>query len=264
MRKPSKKALRERAAEVVRLLELRYPGSLCGLDYEHDYQLLIAVRLSAQCTDARVNQITPGLFAAYPTLQSLAEAELADLERIVHPCGFYRHKAKDIKESARLLLERHGGRVPDSMEALLALPGVGRKTANLLLGDLYGHSGCVVADTHCIRISGRLGLTDSDDPLKVETQLRALVDPDKSNDLCHRFVLFGREICKARGPQCGQCELRPLCPSAETAAGAAAGTGKKAAGKKTAGRKSAAKRDSAEPSGSERSVGEIPVGETAE
>ena len=202
----------QRAATVVKELERAYPDALCSLTYRKDYELLISVRLSAQCTDARVNIVTQTLFETYPTLESFAQADLEQLQEAVRPCGFYKVKAADIKQTCRLLLERHGGRVPDTMEQLLALPGVGRKTANLLLGDLYGQPGAVVADTHCIRIAGRLGLVNSAEPAKVEAQLREVVAPDKSNDLCHRFVLFGREICKARKPLCGSCPLAQICP----------------------------------------------------
>ena len=203
---------KKRAAAVVEALERTYPDALCSLTYRKDYELLISVRLSAQCTDARVNIVTQTLFETYPTLESFADADLEQLQEAVRPCGFYKVKAADIKKTCRLLLERHGGRVPDTMEELLALPGVGRKTANLLLGDLYGQQGALVADTHCIRIAGRLGLVDSAEPAKVEAQLREVVAPDKSNDLCHRFVLFGRETCKARKPLCGDCPLAELCP----------------------------------------------------
>ena len=203
---------RARAEAVAEALEQRYPDALCSLSYRKDYELMISVRLSAQCTDARVNIVTETLFEKYPTLESFAQADLAELQEAVRPCGFYKVKGSDIKEACRLLIERHGGRVPNSMEELLALPGVGRKTANLLMGDLFGQQGAVVADTHCIRIAGRLGLVDSKEPEKVEAQLREVVDPAKSNDLCHRFVLFGREVCKARKPACGSCPLAGLCP----------------------------------------------------
>ena len=172
---------------------------------------MIAVRLSAQCTDARVNLITPALFAAYPTLEAMAAADIADVENYVHSCGFYRQKAKDIVHSCRMLIEHYGSKVPDSMEELLKLPGVGRKTANLLLGDLYGVPGSVVCDTHCIRICGKLGLSEGKEPEKVERQLRAILPPEKSSDFCHRIVLFGRDICTARSPKCGECPLAVHC-----------------------------------------------------
>ena len=203
--------MKEKVNAIIRALEDRYPDALCALQYEKDYELMIAVRLSAQCTDARVNLVTPALFAAYPTLQSLADAQISDIETYIHSCGFYRQKAKDIVHSCQMLLSEHGGRVPDTMEALLKLPGVGRKTANLLLGDLYGQPGSVVCDTHCIRICGRLGLSRGKEPEKVEQQLRAILPPEKSSDFCHRIVLFGREICTARSPKCESCPLAVYC-----------------------------------------------------
>ena len=173
---------------------------------------MIAVRLSAQCTDARVNQVTPALFAAYPTLEAMAAAPIADVENYVRSCGFYKHKARDIVLACQMLLRDYGGKVPGTMEELLKLPGVGRKTANLLLGDIYGVPGSVVCDTHCIRICGRLGLSQGKEPEKVEKQLRAILPPEESSDFCHRIVLFGREICTARNPKCGQCPLALFCP----------------------------------------------------
>ena len=204
------KSKTDTAAIIERLKEL-YPDAVCSLDYGKDYELLISVRLSAQCTDARVNLVTPALFARFPTLEAFAAADVDEVGKYIHSCGFWRAKARDIVGSAQQLLERFGGRVPDNMEDLLSLPGVGRKTANLLLGDIYGKEG-YVCDTHCIRITGRLGLTDgSKDPLKVEQQLRACIPPEESNNFCHRLVLYGREICTARSPKCGQCPLRDLC-----------------------------------------------------
>lgn len=198
--------------DILRVLEEKYPRSLCALHYSKDYELMIAVRLSAQCTDARVNLVTPALFAAYPTLEAMANAPIEDVESYVRSCGFYKHKARDIVLACQMLLTNYGGKVPGTMEELLALPGVGRKTANLLLGDIYGVPGSVVCDTHCIRICGRLGLSRGKEPEKVEKQLRAILPPDKSSDFCHRIVLFGREICTARNPKCGQCPLSPFCP----------------------------------------------------
>lgn len=200
-----------KVAQIIEALKVRYPDALCALHYEKDYELMIAVRLSAQCTDARVNLITPTLFAAYPTLEEMAAADISDVEKIVHPCGFYRQKAKDIVTACQILLDQHEGKVPDTMEALLKLPGVGRKTANLLLGDLYGVPGSVVCDTHCIRICGRLGLSQGKEPEKVETQLRAILPPEESSDFCHRIVLFGRDVCTARSPKCGECPLAVHC-----------------------------------------------------
>lgn len=203
--------MKNKVNAIIEALEARYPDALCALHYTKDYELMIAVRLSAQCTDARVNLITPALFAAYPTLEAMAAADIADVENYVHSCGFYRQKAKDIVSSCRMLIEHYNSRVPDSMEELLKLPGVGRKTANLLLGDLYGVPGSVVCDTHCIRICGKLGLSVGKEPEKVERQLRAILPPEKSSDFCHRIVLFGRDICTARSPKCAECPLAVHC-----------------------------------------------------
>ena len=203
--------MEDKVRSVIEILKERYPNPLCALHYEKDYELLIAVRLSAQCTDARVNLITPALFAAYPTLEAMAAAPVEHVEQLVHSCGFYKHKARDIVLACQMLLTQHGGKVPGTMEELLKLPGVGRKTANLLLGDLYHVPGSVVCDTHCIRICGRLGLSQGKEPEKVERQLRAILPPEESSDFCHRIVLFGRDICTARSPKCNQCPLAPLC-----------------------------------------------------
>lgn len=196
---------------IIAELERLYPDALCSLEYKKDYELLFAVRLSAQCTDARVNQVTPALFARFPTLESFAQADEEEVGQYVHSCGFWRAKAHDLVASAQMLLRDFGGKVPDNMEDLLRLPGVGRKTANLILGDIYGKEG-YVCDTHCIRITGRLGLTDgSKGPLRVEKQLRTCLPPEKSSDFCHRMVLHGRAVCTARNPHCDACTLRPLC-----------------------------------------------------
>ena len=199
----------EQVQEILRCLAQAYPAD-CSLQYQKDYELLFAVRLAAQCTDERVNQVTPALYARFPTLEAFAAAEPEDVEPYVHSCGFYRAKARDIVLCARKLVSEYGGRVPDTMEQLLRLPGVGRKTANLLLGDLYGKP-AVVCDTHCIRIANRLGLARGKEPEKVERQLCAILPPEESSDFCHRIVLFGREVCTARSPHCDRCELRPYC-----------------------------------------------------
>ena len=203
--------MKKKALAVIDILKQRYPDAPCALHYKKDYELMIAVRLSAQCTDARVNLVTPALFEAYPTIEAMAAANISDVENYIHSCGFYRQKAKDIVLACQLLLERHNGKVPDTMEALLELPGVGRKTANLLLGDLYGQPGSVVCDTHCIRICGRLGLSKGKEPEKVEQQLRKILPPEESSDFCHRIVLFGREVCIARSPKCAECPLSMHC-----------------------------------------------------
>ena len=201
---------KEKALAAVAALKALYPDALCSLDYESPFQLLVATRLSAQCTDARVNLVTPELFAKYPTAEAMAEADVAEVERIVHPCGFFRQKARDIVGTAGRIVSEFGGRVPDSIEVLTTLPGVGRKTANLIVGDVYGKP-AVVADTHLIRISNRLGLVDTKDPYKVELQLKKLLPPEESNNYCHRNVLHGRAVCDARTPRCPQCTLNAFC-----------------------------------------------------
>ena len=203
--------MQEKVRSIIDILTQRYPQALCALQYEKDYELMIAVRLSAQCTDARVNLVTPALFAAYPTLDDMAAADPKDVEGYIHSCGFFRQKAKDIVLACQMLIDRFDRKVPDKMEALLLLPGVGRKTANLLLGDIYGAPGSVVCDTHCIRICGRLGLSSGKEPEKVEKQLRAILPPEESSDFCHRIVLFGRDCCTARNPKCGECPLSMHC-----------------------------------------------------
>lgn len=203
--------MEEKVSAIIEILKARYPAALCALDYGKDYELMISVRLSAQCTDARVNQVTPALFAAYPTLEAMANAPVSDVENYVRSCGFYKHKARDIVLACQMLLSDYGGKVPSTMEELLKLPGVGRKTANLLLGDIYKVPGSVVCDTHCIRICGRLGLSTGKEPEKVEQQLRKILPPEESSDFCHRIVLFGREICTARNPKCGECPLSMYC-----------------------------------------------------
>lgn len=203
--------MKKKVREILDILKIRYPEAPCALHYSKDYELMIAVRLSAQCTDARVNLITPALFAAYPTLEAMAAANISDVEQLVHSCGFYKHKARDIVLACQMLLTEYDGKVPGTMEQLLKIPGVGRKTANLLLGDLYSAPGSVVCDTHCIRICGRLGLSKGKEPEKVEQQLRKILPPEESSDFCHRIVLFGREICTARSPKCCECPLGAHC-----------------------------------------------------
>ncbi|MCL2568109.1 MAG: endonuclease III [Oscillospiraceae bacterium] len=200
-----------RALHLIACLEQTYPEALCSLQYPKDYELLFTVRLAAQCTDERVNQIAPALFARFPTLESFAEGPVEDVERLVHSTGFYRAKARDIVAAAQMLITQFNSKVPDNMNDLLKLPGVGRKTANLILGDIYKTPGSVVVDTHCIRITNRMGLVDTKDPAKIETELRKILPPDKSNDFCHRLVLHGRAVCTARKPHCDLCSCAPYC-----------------------------------------------------
>ena len=202
MTKNEKKA---RAKLVEKALEERYPAAECALKYEGDaWRLLVMGRLSAQCTDARVNIVCEELFKKFPTCADMAAAKYEDVEKIVFPCGVYRVKAANIVDFSKIIMERFGGKVPDTMDDLLTLPGVGRKIANLILGDVYGKP-AIVADTHCIRISNRLGLSESKVPEKTEKALRELVTPETSADFCHRLVMFGREVCSARAPKCGEC-----------------------------------------------------------
>lgn len=195
---------------IINTLWQLYPDSQCSLTYIEPYQLLIATRLSAQCTDARVNIVTGELFEKFPSLESIAAADVTEIESIIKPCGLYHAKARDISLMTKSLLNNFGGKVPDNMEDLLSLSGVGRKTANLILGDVY-HMPAVVTDTHCIRISNRLGLVNTKDPYKVELRLKEILPPDKSNDFCHRLVDFGRDICTARNPKCDICPLSGIC-----------------------------------------------------
>lgn len=201
---------KERALACVEALKKEFPDAECALVAGDPFQLLVATRLSAQCTDARVNMITPALFAKYPTTEAFAAAKLSDVEELVHSCGFYHAKAKDIIGAAQAVLERFGGIVPDNIEDLTSLPGVGRKTANLIVGDVYGKP-AVVADTHLIRISNLLGLVDTKDPKKVELELKKILPPKESNDFCHRMVLHGRAVCIARRPQCNKCCMADYC-----------------------------------------------------
>jgi len=196
--------------EIIKLLEECYPEPDCALKFNKDYELLFATRLAAQCTDARVNTVTPVLFKRFPSLEALAGADIKEVEEIVHPCGFYRVKARDIVAASAMVLGVFGGRVPDTMEDLLRLPGVGRKTANLILGDIYKKP-AVVVDTHCIRLSNRIGLVNTKDPVKIEMELKEILPPEKSSDFCHRLVLHGRAVCTARSPMCDICCIAVLC-----------------------------------------------------
>ena len=201
---------KKKALHAIAALEKEYPDAICSLSYQVPHQLLISVRLAAQCTDARVNIVTRELFAHYPTLESLAHATAEEIEAIVRPCGLGKTKARDIVAMSRMLIEKFAGRIPDTMEELLLLPGVGRKSANLILGDVYGQP-AVVCDTHCIRITNHLGLSSSKNPAIVERQLREVLPPEKSNDFCHRLVLHGRAVCKAASPQCSLCCMSWFC-----------------------------------------------------
>ena len=202
----------EQVNEIVRLLMEEYPLADCTLDWNKAYELLFSVRLAAQCTDERVDKITPALFARFPTLEAFAEADVAEVEEYVRSCGFYHSKARDIVACANVLLEKYGGELPRTMEELTALPGVGRKTANLILGDVFKVPGSTVVDTHCIRISNLLGLVDDlKDPVKIEMELRKILPPEHSSDFCHCIVLHGRAVCIARRPECERCCVRHLC-----------------------------------------------------
>jgi len=196
--------------KLIRLLEECYPEPVCAPAQEKDYELLFFARLAAQCTDARVSTVTPVLFKRYPTLEALAGADVSELENIIHPCGFFRSKARDIIAASAMLISEFGSRVPDTMEELLRLPGVGRKTANLILGDIHNKP-AVVVDTHCIRLSNRIGLVDTKDPGRIETALRDLLPPESSSDFCHRLVLHGRAVCTARNPACSACCIAGEC-----------------------------------------------------
>ena len=209
----NKKEKKERIAAVAKELKRIYPDAACALEYGGEpWKLLIMGRLSAQCTDARVNIVCRELFCRYPTLESVADAELSELEEAVRPCGLHKTKAKNIKDSAKMLIDEYGGKLPDSMDELLKRPGVGRKIANLLIGDIFGGP-AIVADTHFIRICGRLGMypEKEKDPTKVERIMVELVEPSESSDLCHRVVMFGREYCTARSPRCTECPIKELC-----------------------------------------------------
>ncbi len=204
---------KERALAAIEALKEFYPDGECSLTYEKPYELLISTRLSAQCTDKRVNIVTRELYGKYPTLEALAGASIEDLEEIIRPCGLFHTKARDIKALSQKLLSDYGGELPDTMEGLTSLPGIGRKTANLVLGDVF-EKPCIVTNTHCIRICGRLGLSEGKDPVKVERQLREIVPPMEGGAFCHRLVMFGREVCTARKTYCEKCPMRSFCPSA--------------------------------------------------
>lgn len=206
--------MRQKAVRICDILDTVYPEAKCSLEYKEPYELMIATRLSAQCTDARVNIVTKTLFRKYPTLESFAEADLSELEEAVKPCGFYRTKAASIRSMCQRLIAVYDSRVPDTMEDLLTLSGIGRKTANLLLGDIYGKPS-VVTDTHCIRISGRLGLTKNHAPELVEKDLREILPAERSSRYCHQIVLFGRDTCRARNPKCEGCPLASYCTNPE-------------------------------------------------
>ena len=202
---------KERVTEAVARLEKLYPDAICSLEYNDAFQLLIATRLSAQCTDKRVNMVTPNLFRKFPTSKSMANADINRVEQLIKTCGLYKTKARDLVLIAQKIETDFDGKVPDTIEELTTLSGVGRKTANLVCGDIYGKP-AVVTDTHFIRICNRLGFVATDTPLKVENEMRKLLPPEKSNDFCHRTVLFGRDTCTARNPKCENCILADICP----------------------------------------------------
>ena len=204
---------KQRTLEVIERLKKEYPEAGCTLDYDEAWKLLVSVRLAAQCTDARVNVVVEGLFQKYPSVNALADADVDDIEKIVHPCGLGKSKARDISAFMKMLRDEYDGKIPKDFNALLKLPGVGRKSANLIMGDVFGEP-AIVTDTHCIRLANRMGFCETKDPLKVERALAALIEPGKQNDFCHRLVLFGRDVCTARSPHCETCVLAAegLCP----------------------------------------------------
>ncbi len=202
---------KERVRLIQEVFDEVYRDARCSLDYETEHELLVAVQLSAQCTDARVNIVTKELFKRYRSVEDFAKADLNELEGYIKSCGFYRNKAKNIIESSRQIIERHGGQVPSTMEELTALAGVGRKTANLILGDVFKKPSAVVVDTHCIRLSGRFGLVSDKDPVRIEKALRKILDPDSSARFCHQLVYHGRAVCTARKPKCIECPVKHLC-----------------------------------------------------
>ncbi len=202
---------KELALKAIEVLEQLYPDAICSLEYNDAFQLLVAIRLSAQCTDKRVNMVTPDLFSEFPTAKDMANAAQSRVEELIKTCGLYKTKARDLISLSKSIVEDFGGRVPDTIEELTTLSGVGRKTANLVCGDIYGKP-AVVTDTHFIRICNRLGLVDTKNPLAVEKAMRKLLPPERSNDFCHRTVLFGRDICTARKAYCDKCPLNDICP----------------------------------------------------
>lgn len=202
---------KERVEQVVSRLESVYPDAICSLEYKDAFQLLIATRLSAQCTDKRVNMVAPDLFKEFPTPESMSKADIKRVEDLIKTCGLYKTKAKDLILISQKIMTDFDGKVPDNIEDLTKLSGVGRKTANLVCGDIYGKP-AVVTDTHFIRICNRLGFVNTENPLKVENEMRKLLPPNKSNDFCHRTVLFGRDTCIARSPKCEKCVLIDICP----------------------------------------------------
>jgi endonuclease-3 len=213
-RREAKAVRAERAAEVVRRLTERYPAPKTALDHRSAWELLVATILSAQSTDETVNKVTPGLFARWPSPEALAGADREELERVIHPTGFFRNKSRSILGAAQALVERHDGEVPDSLDELVALPGVGRKTANVVLGSFFGIESGVVVDTHVGRLTRRLGLTRATDPVKAEVDLMAIVPREHWTSFSHRLIFFGREVCTAKDPRCDRCPLADLCPSA--------------------------------------------------
>ena len=201
---------KERALKAIEILKKLYPEAICSLNASNPFELLVATRLSAQCTDARVNLVTPALFERYKTVEDYAAADVKDIEKYIHSCGFYKSKAESIVGMAQKILSDFGGEVPDNIEDLTTLPGVGRKTANLIVGDVYGKA-AIVVDTHCIRITNRLGLVKEKDPKKIELALKKIIPAEEGSDFCHRIVLFGRDVCSARKPKCDECSLFDFC-----------------------------------------------------
>lgn len=204
---------KEQALEIIKRLKMEYPDAGCTLEYDDAWKLLVSVRLAAQCTDARVNVVVQELYAKYPTPEALAAASVDEIERIVRPCGLGKSKARDISLCMKMLMDEYGGKIPEDFDALLKLPGVGRKSANLIMGDVFGKP-AIVTDTHCIRLTNRMGLVDGiKEPKKVEMALRKIIPPEEGSDFCHRLVYHGREICTARtAPYCDRCCLNDICP----------------------------------------------------